>query len=325
MENRRVLLGLMAAFTLAMMAPVQAQDSDYPSRPIKLIIPYTPATGADILARLMGPKISDHWKVPVVTENRPGASSILGAEIVANSPADGYTFLFTATSFGTSVPLANNLPYDPLKSFAPVGLIATSVLSVCVHPDVPAKTLKEFIELARSEPGKLNYASPGNGTPQHLAMELLKLEANLDIVHVPYKASAGATTDLLGGHVQAMVVPLQTIAPYVHSGTIRMLAVMSAERSAAFADVPTMRESGFPEFVVETWYGAFAPAGTPPRAVAKLNGEINALLKEGEMRDALNKQGMNVGGGPPERMGKLLSDELVRWKRVVAAAKIQAD
>jgi tripartite-type tricarboxylate transporter receptor subunit TctC len=177
----------------------------------------------------------------------------------------------------------------------------------------------------RKEPGKLNYSSPGSGTPQHLAMELLKLEAKIDIVHIPYKASAGATTDLLGGHVQAMIVPLQTIAPYVQAGTIRMLAVMSEQRAPAFPDVPTMKELGYADLVVETWYGAFAPGGTPREPIAKLNAEINALLHEKDIADALAKQGMIPAGGPPERMGKLLEVELGRWKRVVATAGIQAD
>jgi len=261
----------------------------------------------------------------VVTENRAGASSTLGADIVAKSTPDGYTYLFTATSFGTSVPLARNLPYDPVKDFAPVGLIATSVVSLCIFAGLPAKTVPEFLDLLRQQPGKLNYSSPGSGTPQHLAMELLKLEAKIDIVHIPYKASAGATTDLLGGHVQAMIVPLQTIAPYVQAGTIRMLAVMSEQRAPAFPDVPTMKELGFPDLIVETWYGAFAPAGTPHEPIAKLNAEINSLLHEKDIAGALAKQGMIPGGGPPERMGKLLEVELARWKRVVASAGIQAD
>jgi tripartite-type tricarboxylate transporter receptor subunit TctC len=324
MYTRRQLLAGAAALTLA---GGQAFADDYPTpgHLVKIVVPYTPATGADILARLLGPKIGERWKTSVVTENRAGASSTLGADIVAKAPPDGYTYLFTATSFGTSVPLARNLPYDPVKDFAPVGLIATSVVSLCIFPGLPAKTLPEFLDLVRKEPGKLNYSSPGSGTPQHLAMELLKLEAKIDIVHIPYKASAGATTDLLGGHVQAMIVPLQTIAPYVQAGTIRMLAVMSEQRAPAFPDVPTMKELGFADLVVETWYGAFAPAATPREPIAKLNAEINSLLREKDIIDALARQGMIPAGGPPERMGKLLEVELGRWKRVVTTAGIQAD
>jgi tripartite-type tricarboxylate transporter receptor subunit TctC len=292
---------------------------------IRIVVPYTPATGADILSRLLGPKISADWKTSVVTENRPGASSTLGADMVAKATPDGYTYMFTATSFGTAVPLVKNLPYDPVKDFEPVGLIATSVVSLCIFPGLPAKTLAEFLDLVRSKPGQMNYSSPGSGTPQHLAMELLKLEAKIDIVHIPYKASAGATTDLLGGHVDAMIVPLQTIAPYVQSGSIRMLAVMSEKRAPAFPDVPTMKELGFPDLVVETWYGAFAPGGTPHEPIARLNAEINTLLHEKDITDALARQGMIPAGGPPERMGKLLTVELARWKRVVANAGIKAD
>jgi tripartite-type tricarboxylate transporter receptor subunit TctC len=320
--SRRAFL---AASSAALALPAAADDYPAPGHLVKIVVPYTPATGADILARLMGPKIGEHWKTSVVTENRPGASSTLGAEMVANAPPDGYTFLFTATSFGTSVPLAKHLTYDPIRSFAPVGVIATSVVSLCVYPGLGVQTLPEFLELVRKNPGKYNYSSPGNGTPQHLAMELLKLEAKIDVVHIPYKASAGATTDLLGGHVQAMVVPLQTIAPYVHANNVRMLAVMSEQRSPAFPDVPTMKELGFADMIVETWYGAFAPAGTPPEAIGKLNTEINTLLGEADIRDALGKQGMIPAGGPPERMGKLLESELQRWRRVVANAHIEAD
>jgi tripartite-type tricarboxylate transporter receptor subunit TctC len=185
--------------------------------------------------------------------------------------------------------------------------------------------MRQFLELARNAPGKLNYSSPGNGSPQHLAMELLKLDAHIDLVHVPYKGSGGALADLVGGHVQAMIVSLQTVAPYVQSGKLRMLAVMSAERSEAFPDVPTLKELGLPDLEVDTWYGVFAPAGTAKPVIAKLNSELNALLKEPDVRDLLRKQGMIAVGGTPERFGALVQSELKRWPRVVAAAGIKAD
>lgn len=302
-------------------------DDAYPAAGhlVKIIVPYTPGTGADILSRLLGPKLAERWKTSFVTENRPGASSMLGASLVANAAPDGYTFLFTATSFGTSAVLEPNVPYDPLKGFAPVALIATSAVALLVADKVPVKTLKEFIAYARERPGQLNYASPGSGTPQHLAMELLKLETGINIVHIPYKASGGATTDLIGGHVEAMMVPLQTGAPYVQAGQVKMLAVMTDERSPAFPDVPTMKESGYPNLVVYTWYASFAPPNTPAAYVGKLNADLNALLKQPDIVEALAKQGMNPGGGPPEKMGTLLKDELVRWKRVVDSAGIKAD
>ena len=325
--SRRHLLAGAAGLAFAGAAPFGWAADAYPApgRPIRIIVPYTPAVGADILARLLTPKIGQRWHTNFVVENRPGASSTLGAEMVAHAEPDGYTFLFTATSFGTSAATKKHVPYDPLKDFAPVALIATSAVSLLIPENVPAKTLPEFIEYVRQRPGKLNYASPGVGTPQHLAMELLKLEAHIDIVHVPYKGSGGATADLVGGHVQAMMVPLQTAAPFVHGGKVKMIAVMTEARSPAFPDVPTMKELGYPDLVIYTWYAAFGPARTPAVAVSRLNGAINDLLKEPDVRAALAKEGMIPGGGTPERMGKLLADELTRWKRVVASAHISEE
>jgi tripartite-type tricarboxylate transporter receptor subunit TctC len=302
-----------------------AQDSDWPTRAIQIVVPYTPSTGADILSRILGPKLADHWKVAVVTENRAGASGNIGTDFVAKSAPDGYTLLCTATSFGTNPAVNRNLPFDPVKSFVPVVQLASSSVSVIVTPSLPAKSMREFIELARREPGKLYYSSPGNGAPQHLAMELLKQEAHMDLVHVPYKGSGGALTDLVGGHVQAMIVSLQTVAPYVQSGKLRMLAVMSTERSEAFPDVPTLKELGLADLEVDTWYGVFAPAGTSPAVVAKINAELNVLLKQPDVRSLLVKQGMMAVGGSPERFGELVRKELARWSRVVAAAGIKAD
>lgn len=310
-----------------LLAPVVcvAQESDWPNRAIQIVVPYTPSTGADILARILGPKLAEDWKVAVVTENRPGASGNIGTDFVAKAAPDGYTFLFTATSFGTNPAVHRRLSFDPVKNFDPVIQLASSSVSVLVTPGLPAKSMREFLDLARSQPGKLNYSSPGSGGPQHLAMELLKQQAHIDLVHVPYKGSGGALADLVGGHVQAMIVSLQTAAPYVQSGRLRMLAVMSSERSQAFPEVPTLKELGLPDLEVDTWYGVFAPAGTNKATVAKLNAELNALLGQSEIRAVLEKQGMIPVGGSPERFGELVRNELARWSRVVAAAGIKAD
>ena len=294
------------------------------SRTVHLIVPYTPATGADILARALGPKLQERWKVAVVTENKPGATGNIGAEFVAKAPADGATLLVAATSFATN-PALNAAPYDPVKSFAPVIVAATSALCVVVNPQVPAQSMQELIEAAKRQPGRLNYGSPGNGGVQHLAMELIKLEAGIDLPHVPYKGMGGMLNDLVGGHIQAGVSALQSASPHVQSGRLRMLAVMSPERSSAFPTVPTMREQGLPELEVETWYGVFAPAGTPPAALAKLNADFDALLQDAQMREFLARQGMNASGGGPERLGELVRRELARWTRVVKLAGIKAD
>lgn len=316
--------GAAAALLLFAAGPAIGQD-DWPNRTIQIVVPYTPGTGGDLLARVLGPKLAERWKVSVVTDNRAGASGNIGTELVAKAAPDGYTLLCTATSFGTNPAINRNLPFDPVKSFTPVIQLARSSVAVIVTPGLPAKSMRQFLELARSAPGKLNYSSPGNGSPQHLAMELLKLDTHVDLVHVPYKGSGGALADLVGGHVQAMIVSLQTVAPYVQSGKLRMLAVMSAERSEAFPDVPTLKELGLPDLEVETWYGVFVPAGTSKAIVDKINAELNAALKQPDVRELLAKQGMIAVGGSSERFGTLVQSELKRWPRVVAAAGIKAD
>lgn len=314
------------AFAALVFSPVYSvAQEEWPSRTIQIVVPYTPGTGGDLLARVLGPKLAERWKVSVVTDNRAGASGNIGTEFVAKSAPDGYTLLCTATSFGTNPAINRDLPFDPVKSFAPVIQLARSSVAVIVTPALPAKSMRQFLDLARSEPGKLNYSSPGNGSPQHLAMELLKLDAHIDLVHVPYKGSGGALADLVGGHVQAMIVSLQTVAPYVQSGKLRMLAVMSAERSEAFPEVPTLKELGLPDLEVDTWYGVFAPAGTSKAVIDKINTELNAALKHADVRDLLAKQGMIPVGGSAERFGTLVKSELKRWPRVVAAAGIKAD
>lgn len=301
-----------------------ASAQDWPSRPVHIVVPYTPGTGADILSRVLGPKLSERWKTAVVVDNKPGATGNIGADHVAKSDPDGYTFLVTATSFSTN-PALKPAPFDPVKDFAPVSLIATGALGVYINPQVPAKTTREFIELVRKQPGKLYYSSPGNGGPQHLAMELLKLETGMNIVHVPYKGAAGAVSDLVGGHVQAMISALQTVAPHVHAGRLRMLAVMSDRRAEAFPDVPTLKEQGLAGLEVETWYAMFAPAGTPAPIVSRVNADLNSFLKEPDVRAILEKQGLNPGGGTPQALGERVKRELARWRRVVKAAHIKAD
>ena len=270
--------------------------------PVHLVVPFTPGTGADILARVLGPKLAERWKVAVVTENKPGATGNIGADFVARAPADGTTLLVTATSFATN-PALSPVPYDPVRSFAPVILAATSSLHLVANPRLPVQSVRELIDAAKKQPGKLHYGSPGNGGVQHLAMELLKLDAGVDLVHVPYKGLGGMLNDLVAGHVQVGVVALQSVQPHVQAGRLRMLGQLE----------------------VETWYGVFAPAGTPPAALAKLNADFDALLQDTQMRELLAKQGMTTAGGAPQRLGELVRRELARWTRVVKAAGIKAD
>jgi tripartite-type tricarboxylate transporter receptor subunit TctC len=312
----RLLLLALIAF------PALAQPV-YPGRTVSIVVPFSPGTGIDILARTLGERLSARWNEPVVVENRPGASGNIGAEAAANAAADGYTVLMTATSFATNVPLAKRLPYDPQRSFAPVALVATGTLALVVPAASQANTVREFVELAKTQPGKLNYASTGNGTVQHLSMELLKQALGIELVHVPYKANAGAITDVAGGHVDAMITPVHTAGPLVRQNRMRMLAVLSAERSPVFPSVPTLKEQGFPDLEVEVWYAMFVPAGTSAPVVARLNADVNAALPQ--VSEALAAQGLSPVGGSPEKLAAFLKTELARWPKVVTAAGIKAD
>jgi tripartite-type tricarboxylate transporter receptor subunit TctC len=315
-----------AALALAVLAagPALAQQS-YPSRTITIIAPFSPGTGIDILARTCGQKLSERWGVPVVVDNKPGASGNIGTELAARAAGDGYTLMMTATTFALNSALSKKAQYDPLKSFAPVSLVATGVLSFAVSANTPAANIGEFVALAKSNPGKLNYASSGNGTPQHLTMELFKLTAGVDVTHVPYKGAAEATKDLAGGYVDAMILPVHTVAPLVHAGKVRLLAVLNDERSPVFPAVPTLRDAGYPEVESSVWYGLMAPATTPADIVRKLNGEISAILALADVKEILGRQGLAPAGGQPERLSRLVGAELERWRRVIAQAKIRAD
>jgi len=315
-----------AAGLLFPAAPAPAQPSyPAPGRIITIVVPFSLGTGPDILARLAGQKLGERWGASIIVDNKPGASGNIGTELVAKAPGDGYTLMMTATSFALNAALNRSAPYDPLKSFAPVALVATGALAFAVSTDTPAKTLKEFVALAKARPGELNYASSGNGTPQHLTMELFKLAAGVNITHVPYKDSAAATRDLAGGHVDAMIFPVNTAAPLVRAGKARSLAVFGNERSPVFPDAPTMKEEGFTSVEAHVWYALFAPAATPPETVQKLNGEMNAILGLRDVKELLARQGLVAAGGSPEKLTEMVSAELARWTRVIAEAKIRRD
>jgi len=302
-----------------------AQDVAYPTRAVQIVVPYSTGTTADIVARLLGPKLSERWKVSVITDNRPGATGAIGMAFVAKAAPDGHTLMFVVASYSMIPAVYQKLPFDPVKSFAPVALLTTSGLALVVHPQLPVKSVRDFIQLAKRRPGELYYSSPGNGSAQHLAMELFKLETGTNIVHVPHKGLAAALTDVVGGHVQTIISTFQTVHPFVTGGRLRMLAATSAERSPAFPDVPTLKEVGLPQLEFETWSGALAPAATPASVIAKLNSDINTLLQQPEIREQLARQGMNPAGGPPDHFAVLIRSELACWSRVVAAAKIKLD
>lgn len=299
-----------------------AHAADFPSKTVTLLVPYSTGTGADLMARLLAPKLSALWNVPVITENKVGASGAIGTEAASKAAPNGQTFLVTATAHGTVPAMRPKLPFDP-HAFVPVILLGTSALTLEVGGNSPVKTFKDFVQASKEANGELTYSSPGNGSPQHLAMELLSQEAGIKLLHVPYKGTAGALQDLMGGHVKASVVALQTAAPHVQNGKMRMLAVMSAERSPTFPDVPTLRELGLPDVVVNTWYGVVAPAGTPADIVRRVNADINALLQGKDIQEVMARQALTVAGGDSKRMGDLAEAELARWAQVVKAAGLK--
>ena len=316
---------LLAAAALALASLAQAQDA-YPSKAIRLVVPFTPGTGMDILARTLGPGLTDKWKVPVVVENRPGASGNIGTEAVAKSPADGYTAMVTASTLVMNRSLFKSVPYDPVKDFTPVALLAVGSLALVTHPSVKADSVKELVALARANPGRLDYASPGNGTPHHLAMELFKQQTGTRMVHIPYKGTGPATQDLVGGQVQLMFLTVHVALPLVQAGRLKMLAAGGTERSNATPQVPSLAEaSGIRNIDTDIWFGLYLPAGAPPDAVAKLNAELNALLRDPAIAAILAKQGLQAVGGAPQRLAQVTRDDQERWARVVREAGIQPD
>jgi tripartite-type tricarboxylate transporter receptor subunit TctC len=310
---------------LALAASALAQEP-YPSRPVKLVVPFTPGTGIDILARTLGQKLGDEWKVGVVVENRAGASGNIGTEAVAKAPPDGYTLLTTAQTMVVNRALFASLPYDPVKDFAPIAPLAIGSLALVVHPSLTIKSVSEFVAYAKANPGKLNYASPGNGTPHHLAMELFKTKAGIDVVHVPYKGTAQAVQDLLGGQVGVMFLPVHVALPQTDAGKLVMLAAGGASRAGATPNVPSLAEAaGIRDIDTDIWYGLYAPARTPQALIDRLNADVNRVLKLPDIADALAKQGLQPTGGTPAALAELTKSDLERWAAVVRAAKIQPD
>jgi len=310
---------------LALAASALAQEP-YPSRPVKLVVPFTPGTGIDILARTLGQKLGDEWKVGVVVENRAGASGNIGTEAVAKAPPDGYTLLTTAQTMVVNRALFASLPYDPVKDFAPIAPLAIGSLALVVHPSLNIKTVNDLVAYAKANPGKLNYASPGNGTPHHLAMELFKTKAGIDVVHVPYKGTAQAVQDLLGGQVGVMFLPVHVALPQTDAGKLVMLAAGGASRAGATPSVPSLAEAaGIRDIDTDIWYGLYAPARTPQAVIDRVNADVNRVLKLPDIADTLAKQGLQPTGGTPAALAELTKSDLERWTAVVRAAKIQPD
>jgi tripartite-type tricarboxylate transporter receptor subunit TctC len=292
---------------------------------LSLIVSASPGTGLDILARTLSQQFGLKGNFTTVVDNKAGASGNIAADHVARAKPDGATLLVVGTTFATNAAVNPNLPFDTVKDFVPVALLGTGTLCLVVPSSSTANSLAEFLQMAKTSTKGVNYASPGNGTPQHLAMELLKFEAGLNLFHVPFKGSAGAVNDVAAGHVSAMVAPVHTVMPLVKAGKLKMLAVLSSERVSQLPQVPTFKEHGLPKVQVDIWYGLMAPKGTAPQVVQSLNQEVNLVLKNPEIVANLAKQGIDAGGGSSQLMADTLSAELKRWPPVVKAAQIKAD
>ncbi|MCC6212469.1 MAG: tripartite tricarboxylate transporter substrate binding protein [Burkholderiales bacterium] len=315
-----LLLGLI----LALAAPWAGAQA-FPAGPVRIIVPFQAGGLTDILARTVGQHMGEGLGVPVLIENRPGASGNIGADAVAKSPANGQTLLMG--SIGTNAVnqlLFSKMPYDTVKDFAPVSLVGYGTLLLVVHPSVPAKDLAELLALARAKPGALTYASGGAGASQHLAGELLKSMAKVDIVHVPYKGIAQGVVDLVAGQI-SMTFDLGTVMPHVKSGRLRPIAVANKARSLALPDVPTIAEAGLAGYEASAWYGLFAPAGTPREVVARLNAEAVRALRRTDVRDKLLAIGGEPAGTTPEEFSSFIAAEIGKWKKVVQEAKIRLD
>ena len=326
MNTRRVMqLASSLAAEVALLVTISASAQNYPTRPIRFIVPFTAGTGPDILARILGEAMSKRLGQPIIVENKPGASGNIGTELVAKAAPDGYTILVTVTTFAMAPALYKPLSFDPVNDFVPIGEVAVGNLALVVNPALNVTNVAELVALAKAKPGALNYASPGNGTPQHLAMELFKQQMGVDIVHVPYKGSAGAVADVIANQVPMMIMPVHTALPYASAGKLKILAVSGDKRSALAPDQPTFKETGMKDYDIDLWYGLLAPAHTPRSIVDRLNKEIAATLAQPDIRESLQKQGLTPATGTPEALGTLIRADLKRWEGVVSQAKIKAD
>ena len=313
-----------ASFFAALLVSAAALAQDFPSKPIKIVVPYTAGGGADILARLVGQQLSERLKQPVVVENRGGGSNTIGMSSVATSAKDGYTLGLATPVFVMTPSLMKNHPYDPLKDFEPVAMIGFSPMVLCVHPSVPAKTTKEFIALAKSKPGSLNFASLGAATTQGLAASMFNSMTGIDAVQVPYKGSAPGTTDLLAGNVQFMFNALPSMLPHIQSGKLRALGTTGSKRSPQLPDVPTIKDA-VPGYEVVTWYSFVAPAGTPKAVIEKLNHEIAAIVESPQMKEKLREQGLEADAMKPEELAALYRNETAKWAKVIRDSKIEKE
>ncbi|MDB5799000.1 MAG: hypothetical protein JWP36_2902 [Paucimonas sp.] len=325
--KRRNALALIGGGLLSTIAPtLRAQQQDFPNRPIKIIAPYPPGGTTDLFARIIGEYLQKSWGQPVVIENRPGSSGMIGAGMVARSPGDGYTLLIGSQAlYSVNPTLYDKVPYDPVKDFTPISLIARLPSFFVVPASLPVSNLREFMKYTKDNPGKVAYGSAGSGTAQHIYPELFKLQTGLDILHVPYKGSVPAVTDLMGGRVQAMMDLGPSIMQYIRAGKLKALAVSTRERSRSLPDVPTMDESGVPGFDMSTWFAIHGPAGIPPAIANKLSNEIRTAMRNPDVKSRFEAVGVETIGTSGEELLARQKADAVKYADVIKRANIKVD
>jgi tripartite-type tricarboxylate transporter receptor subunit TctC len=320
MRNLRVPFGILLAFFA-----LGAAADDYPSRPVKIVVPFAAGGPADVYARFLAQRLQESMGQPFVVEDRPGGGSVVGTDIVAKSAPDGYTLLLMSNTHTVNESLMPNKPFQLMRDFTPIAPINYSDLVLVVNPAVPAKTLQELIALAKAQPGKLNYASSGPGTPYHMAGELFKAMAGLDIVHVPYKESSGARTGVLGAQVEMMFDAVTVMNEHVKAGKVRALATSGKVRSNVMPNVPTLAEAGVPGYEAVIWLGLIAPKNTPPAIVKRLNAEVTKIVARPDVQAEWAKQGAVAMTMTPEAFERYVADDIVKWQRVVKISGAKAD
>jgi tripartite-type tricarboxylate transporter receptor subunit TctC len=321
-------LAASSALALAALLPCAALAqgaASFPTKPIRIVVPATPGGAIDLSARLIGDKLTAAWGQGVAIENKGGATGMIGTEVVAKSPPDGYNLVLVASSHAINPSMFKSIPYDTVKGFEPVVLTHVVPLMLVVTPSIPAKDVKELIAYAKANPGKLSFASSGPGGAPHMSAELFKSMAGIDMIHVPYKGSTAAHADLLSGRVSLMIDTVAAIGPQVKAGTVRPLAVTTKARAASFPDVPTMAEAGLAGYETSTWGGVLAPAGTPKDVVAKLNAEMNKALAAPDVRSRMATAGVDPAGGTPQQFADFMQSEMVKWAKVANDAGLKPE
>ncbi|MGH8619234.1 MAG: tripartite tricarboxylate transporter substrate binding protein [Burkholderiales bacterium] len=322
--TRRLALAAALALPGTTLAAAPATDQ-FPSRPIRFIVTFPPGALNDLIARTLQPRLSEIWGHQVVVDNRPGAGTLIGTEMAARAPADGHTLLLTAISHAINPSVYPKLPYDSVRDFAPVALIASSPYIMILHPSVNAKTVKEFVALAKAKPGQIAYGSTGTGGSSHLMGVMLDMMAGIQTVHVPYKGLAPALNDMIGGQIQFGFGSYSTVGQHIKTGRLRAIAVTSAKRAATTPDLPTIAESGFPGYDAVPWWGLMLPAGTPKPVVNRVNKDALQALQSKEVRERFEVQGIEPAGSTPEAFGKFLVVEIARWAKVVKQAGVKPE